>query len=81
MANRFIGTDGGLEDVVKIAVQKNFPSADQASLGGSGFRTLAAEGQLSDALLNIRGQEFLGEASKNFMCWSTSRWGGKHIVR
>ena len=82
MGNRFIATDGGIESAVRAIVNKDFPSARQANLGSGGFQSPETEVVATTlSLLNITGQEFLGESSKNFMVWSTSRWGGNHIVR
>lgn len=81
--NRFIRQDDGLEQIIKQVVQNNFPAVDIASISGPNVESFGKNSVTrspgGEKVINIVENDTV--SSKRLLLWSTSRWGGSHIVR
>lgn len=81
--NRFIKYDDKLEKIITKVVKNNFPAVSISSLSGPSVESFAQNSmsRLSGGYKNHSIVESDGASTKTYMVWTTSRWGGSHIVR
>ena len=81
--SRFIRQDGDLQQIIKQVVKANFPAVDISSIGGPNVESFSKNSvtRVAGSVQMVNIVENNGTASNRLMLWSTSRWGGSHVVK